>query len=44
MAQLEQVRERLAFVSTPLLGYVYNRAERGRTQPYYGAYGQETGS
>ena len=29
IGQLEQVRERLAFVSTPLLGYVYNRSRRG---------------
>ncbi len=42
LALLEQVRERLAFVSTPLLGYVYNRAERARGQAYgYGAvYGE----
>jgi Mrp family chromosome partitioning ATPase/capsular polysaccharide biosynthesis protein len=43
MAHLEQVRERLAFVSTPLLGYVYNRAERARGKPYYGAYGEGSG-
>lgn len=45
LALLEKVRERLAFVSTPLLGYVYNRAERPRGQAYgygYGAvYGEE---
>ncbi|MPZ87531.1 MAG: P-loop NTPase [Nitriliruptorales bacterium] len=40
LAQLEQVRERLAFVSSPLLGYVYNRSE----QPAVGTYdhGHET--
>jgi len=42
LALLEQVRERLAFVSTPLLGYVYNRAERNRGQAYGYGYGEET--
>jgi capsular exopolysaccharide synthesis family protein len=39
LAHLEQVRERLAFVGTPLVGYVFNRADL-RSTPY--AYGYET--
>ena len=35
VSDLEKVRERLAFVSTPLLGYIFNRAQ-GRTPGAYG--------
>ena len=38
LAQLEQIRERLAFISTPLLGYVYNRSDSPALSAYeYGA-------
>ena len=38
---LEEVRERLEFVGTPVLGYVFNRADlrRGRSYGRYGRYG-----
>ena len=35
LQQLAQVRQRLDFVATPLLGYVFNRSESSMT-PYYG--------
>lgn len=34
-SELEKVRERLNFVSTPLLGYIYNRSDAS-TSPAYG--------
>ena len=34
LAQLEQMRERFAFVSTPILGYVYNRAPSTAVSTY----------
>ena len=34
LAQLEQMRERFAFVSTPILGYVYNRAPSTSVSSY----------
>lgn len=38
LAQLEQIRERLAFISTPLLGYVYNRSDSPTLSAYeYGS-------
>lgn len=42
---LEEVRERLEFVGTPLLGYVFNRADvRGSAMSYgYGSYGSYGG-
>lgn len=40
LAQLQQVRERLTFVSTPLLGYVYNRSDQPALVTY--DYGPET--
>jgi len=36
ISQLQHLRERLAFVSTPVLGYVYNRASSGRGDVGYG--------
>lgn len=44
LSRLEEVRERLAFVGTPVLGYVFNRADPkagayGRYGYEYGAYG-----
>jgi len=36
LSQLQHLRERLAFVSTPVLGYVYNRASSGRGGMGYG--------
>jgi capsular exopolysaccharide synthesis family protein len=41
--QLQKMQERLTFVSTPLLGYVYNRSDTSRPARYgygYGANGQ----
>jgi hypothetical protein len=35
LEQLAQVRQRLDFVSTPLLGYIFNRSDSSMT-PYYG--------
>lgn len=40
LAQLEQIRERLAFISTPLLGYVYNRSDSPALAAYEYGYGQ----
>jgi capsular exopolysaccharide synthesis family protein len=39
---LEEVRERLEFIGTPVLGYVFNRADlrRGRAYGRYGRYGR----
>lgn len=39
---LEEVRERLEFIGTPVLGYVFNRADlrRGRSYGRYGRYGR----
>lgn len=39
LALLEQVRDRLAFTSSPLLGVVYNRSEAGGTPGYGYGYG-----
>lgn len=39
--QLQKVRERLAFVSTPLIGYVYNRANVGQSSRYGYGYGPD---
>lgn len=41
--ELQWVRERLAFISTPVLGYVYNRAPSGRGTRY-GRYGYGYGA
>ena len=47
MRLLRDVRHRLDFVGTPLLGYVFNRAEPSRTAAYgygtYGSHGAESG-
>ena len=42
---LEECRERLAFIGTPLLGYVFNRASpaRGRYGAYRYGYGSDNG-
>ncbi|HEV8648312.1 MAG TPA: AAA family ATPase [Actinomycetes bacterium] len=42
---LEEVRERLEFIGTPVLGYVFNRADlrRGRSYGRYGRYGRYGG-
>jgi capsular exopolysaccharide synthesis family protein len=37
--QLQKMQERLTFVSTPLLGYVYNRADTSRPARYGYGYG-----
>lgn len=34
LSTLQELRERLAFVGTPVLGYVFNRASRTTTTPY----------
>jgi capsular exopolysaccharide synthesis family protein len=39
LRQLEEVRERLQFVGTPLLGYVFNRSEMRKDHYSYGGYG-----
>lgn len=39
LALLEQVRDRLAFTSSPLLGFVYNRSAAGATTGYGYGYG-----
>lgn len=39
--QLQKVRERLTFISTPLIGYVYNRAQTDRSSRYGYGYGTE---
>ena len=39
VADLQKVRERLTFVSTPLLGYIYNRSEQGAARRYGYGYG-----
>lgn len=39
LALLEQVRDRLAFTTSPLLGFVYNRSDAGATAGYGYGYG-----
>ncbi|MBA2528489.1 MAG: AAA family ATPase [Euzebyales bacterium] len=36
LRQLEEVRERLQFIGTPVLGYVFNRSDVGRGRAGYG--------
>lgn len=43
MEQLLKVQERLAFVPTPLIGYVYNRASIDRATAYGYTYGSQNG-
>ncbi len=39
MSELQKVRERLAFVSTPLIGYIFNRSENTTAAAYGYGYG-----
>jgi capsular exopolysaccharide synthesis family protein len=41
MSELQKVRERLKFVSTPLLGYIYNRSDASTAAAYGYGYGIE---